>query len=303
VPGSTDPVIIEVGLNENRTRSENRHVPYSPAEIAEAAKSCSDAGASIVHYHGRVGEAGEPALSDPEPNVEAQRRITESTPLLAYPSYGSEVRVLDYYDVGTPAAERYGHIVEGVEAGVRFEIAPVDLGAFDVNARWDADARQLVPSSGLLMNTGRDHQWMLEFCRRHRLKPHYTVFDTAHFQNLANLLHWGWLGDPPTVVKLFLAGANATARTLLFFLERLKDCLPNRDLLWMPLVYGADQLPLCTLSLCLGGHVRVGIGDHAYRESGEPSNAEIVERVVTVARALGREPATPEEARGLMGLE
>ena len=70
----------------------------------------------------------------------------------------------------------------------------------------------------------------------------------------------------------------------------------------MPLVHGADQFPLCTLSLSLGGHVRVGIGDHAYRERGEPTNEVLVEQVVAVTRALGREPATPEEARHRMGL-
>ena len=302
MPSPADSIIIEVGLNENRPRSENCNVPYTPAEIAADAQRCYEAGASIVHYHGRAGGEGAPALSDPELNIATQRLITGSTPLLAYPSYGSEVRVLDYYDIGTPAAQRYSHIVRGIEAGVRFEIAPVDLGAFDVNARWDADARKLVPSTGLLMNSGRDHEWILDFCRRHALEPHYTVFDTAHFQNLANLSHWGWLGEPPTVVKLFLAGANATAKTMLFFLERLRDSIPNQELLWIPLVYGADQFPLCTLAASLGGHVRVGIGDHAYGERGEPSNAELVEQMTTVVRALGREPATPDQARSLMGI-
>ena len=51
---STDRVIIEVGLNENQSRLQNRHVPYSPSEIADAARSCYDAGASIVHYHGQM---------------------------------------------------------------------------------------------------------------------------------------------------------------------------------------------------------------------------------------------------------
>ncbi len=299
---SADRVIIEVGLNENQSRLQNRHVPYSPPEIADAARSCYDAGASIVHYHGRQGEAGEPALSDPKLNTETQRRITETTPLIAYPSYGSEVRVLDYYDIGTPAPERYQHFALGIEAGVRFEIIPVDLGSVDINARWDSVQQKLVPSSGLLMNTGRDHQWILEFCRRHALKPHFTVFDTAHIQNLLNILHWKWVDDPPFVVKFFLAGANANPRMLLFYLERLRESLSGVELLWMPLVYGADQFPLCMLSLSLGGHVRIGIGDYPYSERGGPTNAELVQQVVTLARASGREPATPDQARQQMGL-
>lgn len=296
-----DGVIIEVGLNENRTRAENRNVPFTPGELAEAARACADAGASIVHFHGRAGPEARPALSEPGPNVEALRQITESTSLIAYPSYGSEVRVLDYYDIGTPAPERYTHFSAALEAGVRLEIAPVDLGSFDVNARFEP-RKGLVPSTGMLLNTGRDQQWMLDFCSTHEIKPHFTMFDTAHLMNLANLSSWKQMGEPPTVVKLFLAGLNANPRTLLFFHDRLHELLSGTDLIWMPLVYGVDQFPLCTLALSLGGHVRVGIGDHSYRERGEPTSAQLVEQIVTVARAMGREPLSPAEARERMGL-
>jgi len=296
----SDKVLIEVGLNENQDRRANRHVPYTAAELAAEAKRCCDAGASIVHYHGRRGAAGDPALSDPSITLAAQRAITETTPVVAYPSYGSEIRVLDYYDLGTPAPERYQHIVELAANGVRLEVVPVDLGAFDSNARWDAG--RLVPSTGLLMNTGTDQQWILAFCRRYGLQPHFTAFDTQHLVNLRNLIAWGWTGSAPLMVKLFLAGASATPAMLLFQRDRMHELFPDAELLWMPLVYGSDQFPLSALALALGGHVRIGIGDHHYRERGEPTNAELVERIVIVARAIGRDPAGPDDARALMGL-
>jgi uncharacterized protein (DUF849 family) len=294
-------VIIEVGLNENQLRAANRNVPYSADELAQDARRCADAGAAIVHYHGR-GKAGEPALSDPDPNVEVQRAIGKAAGVIAYPSYGEEVRVLEHYSIGTPAPERYRHLRAGVASGVRFEIAPVDLGAFDTNAAWDAAAGRLVPSAGALLNTGADQQWMLEFCRTARLKPQFTTFDTLHLQSLRNVIDWGWAGPGPAFVKLFLAGASATPATLVFYRERMRDLFAGIELLWTPLVYGTDQFPLAALSLALGGHVRVGIGDHAYRERGEPTNAALVEAIVSVARAFGREPATPDEARALLGM-
>jgi hypothetical protein len=134
-------VIIEVGLNENQTRAANRHVPYSAEQLAADARRCADAGAAIVHYHARRGPDGEPALSDPELNGAAQRAIGKASAVIAYPSYGEEVRVLEHYSIGTPAPERYRHLRAGVAAGVPFEIAPVDLGALDTNAVWDARAR------------------------------------------------------------------------------------------------------------------------------------------------------------------
>ncbi len=298
----SDRVVIEVGLNENQQRHANRHVPYTAVELAADARRCHDAGAAIVHYHGRRGPDGEPALSDAAANLEAQRRITDAAPLIAYPSYGSEVRVLDYYDIGTPAPERYSHVVACVEAGLRCEVAPVDLGAFDSNAAFDPASGRLVPSTGLLMNTGTDQRWALELCRRRGLKPFFTAFDTVHLQNLRNLVDWGWAGAPPFVLKVFLVGASATPETMLFHRGRWRELFPEAEICWSPLVYGTSQLPLCALALSLGGHVRMGIGDHHYRELGEPTNAALVEQIVAVARALGREPATPDEARALMGI-
>jgi uncharacterized protein (DUF849 family) len=70
----------------------------------------------------------------------------------------------------------------------------------------------------------------------------------------------------------------------------------------MPVVYGADGFPLAALSLAEGGNVRTGIGDHHYAEQGAPSNAALVERMVTLARAFGKEPATPDEARMMSGM-
>jgi uncharacterized protein (DUF849 family) len=293
-------VIIEVGLNENQTRAANCHVPYSAEDLADDARRCADAGAAIVHYHARRGT--EPALSDPELNAQAQRAIGKASPVIAYPSYAEEVRVLEHYSIGTPAPERYRHLRAGVASGVRFEIAPVDLGALDINAAWDARAGRLVPSQGALLNTGEDQRWMLEFCRTAGLKPQFTTFDTLHVQSLRNVIDWGWVGSGPVIVKLFLAGAAATPATLLFYRERMRELLDGIELLWTPLVYGTDQFPLAALSLALGGHVRVGIGDHSYRERGEPTNAELVERIASIARAFGREPASPDEARALLAL-
>jgi len=294
-------VVIEVGLNENQDRATNRHVPYSADELATEAVRCADAGAAIVHYHARRPH-GEPALSDPELNLAAQRAIEKAAPVIAYPSYAEEVRVLDHYELGTPAPQRYRHIRAGIDAGQRWELAPVDLGALDINAAWDPGARRLVPSRGVLLNTGEDQRFMLELCRDAGIRAQFTTFDTNHLQSLRNLIDWGWAGREPLVLKLFLVGAAVTPATLLFYRERMRELFAGIELLWTPLVYGVDQFPLAALSLALGGHVRVGIGDHPYRERGEPRSAELVEAIVAVARAFGREPATPDETRTLLGL-
>ncbi|MBI3744188.1 MAG: 3-keto-5-aminohexanoate cleavage protein [Chloroflexi bacterium] len=295
----SDKVIIEVGLNEGQRREANPHTAYSPSEIADDAKACYEAGAAVVHYHGRDPVTGAALSNDPRVNVEAQRLITQSTPLIAYPTYASHVRVLDWYDIGGPAAERYAHIVAGVKAGVKYELAPVDLGIVDRNAMRDPRSGKWSLSRGGLLNTGEDHEWLLDFCRKHSLKPTFAAFDVSHLRNLRNLVDMGMAGGQPLVLKLFLTEHEFASKTLLFSIERLRD-LGLGSTSWMPLAYGCDQFPLAASSLAMGGHVRVGIGDYAYRELGCPTNASLVQRAVSMARAIGREPATPDEARRIM---
>lgn|GEM_PF-502957 len=297
-----DKVIIEVGLNENQPRSANPHIAYSPEELARDALACSSAGAAVVHYHGRDPVTGAAKNSDPALTSQAQRLIAARTPLVAYPTYASERRVLDHYDIGEPAKERYRHIVEGVESGVPFELAPVDLGAADANARRNTQTGGWTPSTGLLMNTGEDHRWLTSFCRRHNLKMSFGAFDTGHLRNLRNLADMAWAGAPPFVVKFFLRPMDATPQTLFFYRDRLAELFHNEALVWSPLTYGGNQFPLNLQALTLGGHIRIGIGDYHYAEWGHPTNAALVERVVAMARALGREPATPDEARAIMGM-
>ncbi len=298
-----DKVIIEVGVNEGQPRAANPHVPFSPKEIAKDSRACYDAGAAVVHYHGRDPSTGAAMNSDPSLTIESQRLITEQTPLIAYPTYAAEVRVLGYYDIGKPAEQRYRHIVEGVRRGVRFEMGPVDLGAADANARWNAEKGEWLPSTGVLMNTGNDHRWLTSFCREHAIKMTFGAFDTAHLRNLRNLMDMGWVSDSPLVVKFFLRAKDATPQTLFFYKDRLRELFPETSICWSPLTYGGNQFPLNLQSLTLGGHVRIGIGDYHYAEWGCPANAALVERAVSMARAVGREPATPDEAREIMGMQ
>jgi uncharacterized protein (DUF849 family) len=117
---------------------------------------------------------------------------------------------------------------------------------------------------------------------------------------------WGLAGGTPFVTKLFLNGFGASTqretKLLMHFLSELRALMPVMPS-WMPVVAGSEQFSIAAVSIALGGHVRVGLGDHHYAEIGAPSNAALVERAVTIARAIGREPATPDEARQIWGIK
>jgi 3-keto-5-aminohexanoate cleavage enzyme len=313
---SSDRLVIEVGINEGRMRDDNPNVPFSPEEIAADAQRCYDAGAAVIHYHGR-GPQGESMAEDSATNIETQRKIRERTPLVAYPTYGSQHEVLGgYYSIGGPANERYAHFIEGVESDAGFEIGPVDLGvALDVNAHAISkggvghsmesaagDPPGWVLSTGLQMNTGEDHRWLTSFCQKNHLKMSFAAFDVGNLGNLKNIADMGWVREPPILVKFFFLGDLEGPRKLLYYVDLANDLLGHLRPSWTPVVYNANQFQMNTLAVSLGGHVRVGLGDYHYRELGAPTNAELVERMVAIGQAMGREPATPEEAREIQGI-
>lgn len=299
--GIQDKVVIEVGINENQFRSENPHVPYTPEEIGADAKRCYEAGAAVVHYHARDPDTGTPNLLDVDLNLQIMHAIQDHTPLLVHPTFDGVQRVLDYYELFLKMPDGYNHIVKGIEdKSVRWELGHGDL---------------LFPSLHHL-------KWRIDFCKANGLKLKFAMFNVGNIRLLRNAIASGWIsGDAPLVVQFGFAPPEpqiwsdesdrglaagfaapftmpATLRSLNMYLEEGRD-LP---LTWMPLVYQSSQLAMNMMALANGGHVRIGIGDYHYAELGHPTNAELVERIVRAARAMGREPATPDEAREIFGI-
>ncbi len=308
--GLEDQVVIEVALNENQLRSVNPNVAYTPDDLAADARRCLDAGAAVVHYHARDPETG--AMSnDVELNLACQRAVTEATPLVAYPTYGDHVAVGDgHYAVCSPAQVRFRHFIAGVDSGIRFEVGPIDLGAFyDVNAVRAPGAAGgpdgidgWALNRGHQINNGFDHVWLARFCEQYGLHKSFAAPDTMCLLNLRNMIDMGLVPEEIIDLKLFFFSGAALPTRFRGMLELSRELFTDRLLRWMPVVQGADGLPLAELSLREGGHVRTGLGDYHYGPEGSPSNAELVERVVALARTFGREPANPEEARRIKGM-
>ena len=76
----------------------------------------------------------------------------------------------------------------------------------------------------------------------------------------------------------------------------------DRGVHWAVSCFGGNLLRLVTSAVELGGHISIGLGDYPYRELGEPTNAEVVAEVVRMVRAIGREPATPDDVREVLAL-
>jgi 3-keto-5-aminohexanoate cleavage enzyme len=89
-----------------------------------------------------------------------------------------------------------------------------------------------------------------------------------------------------------------TIKNLLF----LSESIPAGST-WSVAGIGKAQIPLAAAAIAMGSHVRVGLEDNLAMSDGKPaSNLLLVEKAVRIAHVLGREIATPEEARKILGL-
>ena len=133
------------------------------------------------------------------------------------------------------------------------------------------------------------------------IKPEIEVFDKGMVDMALRLNRKGYIKSPMhfNFVMGVNGGISATPRDLVF----MAGSIPAESTFTVSGV-GRSQFQMAGMAIILGGHVRVGFEDNVFMSKGVPakSNGEMVERVVRLAKELGREIATPAEAREILGL-
>ncbi|WP_425582566.1 3-keto-5-aminohexanoate cleavage protein [Streptosporangium longisporum] len=134
------------------------------------------------------------------------------------------------------------------------------------------------------------------------MAPYLTTFNVSWTRTIAAFLHMGAV-DLPALVGIVLGGPAFTAAHpgTPAGLRAQLDFLPG-GCEWTVCTYLGDVLEVAETVIDRGGHLSIGLGDHPHTRLGRPTNAELVHRVAELARARGREVATPEEARRMLGL-
>lgn len=254
------------------TRAQQPALPITPEEIAEAAHACAQAGASIVHVHARNPD-GSPS-QDKEIYRQIMAQVRARCDVIVQVSTGGAV--------GMSAQERLAPVT------LRPEMATLSMGS--VNFGGD-----------VFMNHPSDMDVFARTMHEYGVKPELEIFDSGMLTTANRWLSKGLLQGPAHFdLVLGIPGAMAGTPEALMF---LRAQLPP-GATWTVAGIGAAQLPLGTLAIVLGGHVRVGFEDNVYYRKGElaTSNAQLVARIARISRELDRPVATPDEARALLGL-
>lgn len=286
-----DKLIVTVAPTSNfHGKEANPALPFSPREVADAVHECWNEGASIVHMHGRDA-AGLPT-NDPAFFQEADRLIREK---------GCDI-VLQHSMA--PANPMLLGMKEGdVNDGIRTTTTtpPPEMASLEV-------APSNIIANGKVYNMLWDRLWAqktAQYLKDKGIKPEVEIYNNSDMDDLDYLIEQGVLTKP--YYASFVLGMhkvnNQASRYSPRHLMHLVDLLP-RDSLFSVLGIGPTEFQAATLSMLVGGNVRVGFEDNIYIERGKlaKSNAELVSKVVRIARELGREIASPAETREMLGI-
>lgn len=253
----------------------NPNLPEQPEEIVEDVVACREAGASIVHLHARD-EDGNPTKAV-DRFQELRDRLQERVPdmIVNLTTGGPQSR-----------AERLAPVIETDPAP---DLATIDVGPISTG------------QTGIAMNPREQNEEYAQQMADRGIKPELEVFNQGHFTEVENLAEKD-LVNAPYWCTLIL-GMQASTPPHPHNLLNLVDNLPDESL-WQCLAIGKHQLPLTTMTILLGGHVRVGMEDNVYYRKGElaESNAQLVRRAARIADELERDVASPSETRDILDL-
>ncbi|WP_078409892.1 BKACE family enzyme [Priestia abyssalis] len=254
------------------TRQHTPYLPLSPKEIADSVYDAWMAGAAIAHIHVRDKE-GNPSL-DLSTYTEVVDRIKDKCDIILNLTTAGGTDMND-------------------EDRIRVcELCP-EMATFD--------AGSTNFGSGVFLNSPNFLERLAGKMKEYQIKPEIEIFDVGMIDNTLRIAKKGLI-EAPFHFQFVLGvqgGMPATTKNLLFLTESIPD-----GSTWSAIGASKDQLAINTMSIVMGGHVRVGMEDSVYYRKGElaTSNAQLVERIVNLSKTLGREIATPNEAREILGL-
>ena len=298
-------IIISCAITGSiHTPSMSPHLPVTGAEIARSALDAARAGAGILHLHARNPADGRPS-ADPEHWAGFLPQIMAGTEAVVnMTTGGSAIMTLD----------------QRLAAPMRFqpEMCSLNMGSMNFALypmvqrikAWKHDWEKpfLEGTDDLVFkNTPKDIAHVLKVMGEERgARFEFECYDIGHLTMLKHFVDRGAVKAPFYIQFVFgVLGGMAPEPDTLVLLKRTADRLFGSDYLFSVLAAGRAQVPMATMAATMGGHVRVGLEDNLYIAKGKlaESNAEQVRLIRGIVEGLGREVASPQDVRAMLGLK
>jgi 3-keto-5-aminohexanoate cleavage enzyme len=276
-----DKVIVTVAQTGALvTKKMNPAVPEQPDEIADSAYDCYNEGAAIVHIHARNPDGS--TSGNPRIFNAIHEKIRKKCDLILQDSTGGGCNL---------SFEERSYCLEA-----KPEMASLNMGTM---------VRTIGEGAGTpFMNTRHEIESIVRRMNEHGVKPEMEIYNVTMLYEASLLISLGLIQKPYCMTLILGMAYQGAQEANLMFLPTYLQNIPE-EAYFTALGVGRIQLSLGIMSITLGGNVRVGLEDNIYFKKGElaTSNAQLVARIVRVARELGREPCTPAEARQILGLK
>ena len=297
-----DNVIISCAVTGSiHTPCLSPHLPVTPAQIAADAIAAAKSGAAILHLHARDPQTGRPTQN---PDV-----FKQFLPIIK-DGCDAIINITTGGGLGMTLDERLA-----AAKWAQPEIASMNMGSFNFNisggaARvgafkndWEKPYLEMTKDF-ILSNTFTQIERGMTELGELGTRFEFECYDVGHLYNLAHFADRGIVKPPFFVQAIFgILGGIGPEPENLMHMKSTADRLFGKDYYLSILAAGRHQFPFVTLGAILGGHVRVGLEDNLYLGRGQlaQSNADQVAKIKRILGELSREPATPDQARKMLG--
>lgn len=283
------------------------YLPITPQQMADEAVRAAEAGAASVHLHARTPADGKPT-TDLNVYREMLPRIKERSDVIINITTGGGLglSVEDRIRV-VPAFKP--EIATFNMGSINFSIHPLAKRYKDEDYRFPWEKGYIEMTKDIIFrNTFADLEHFCKTMKENGSQPECECYDVGHIYNTNFLIKEGLIALPAWLqfVTGVLGGIGSHLEDIMYMKQTADRLIGSENYRWSVIGCGyPHQFNVATLAIMLGGHVRVGLEDNIFIEKGvlAKSNAQLVEKVVRIARELGREIATPDEARSILDLK
>jgi 3-keto-5-aminohexanoate cleavage enzyme len=299
-----EKLIITAAITGGASPEDNPYLPKTPKEQAKATLEAFEAGASVVHIHARNPETG---------RGEQKARwleaaivpIREKCDIIINVSTGGSGRRVDgdwlYKEMPEESVKGRVSVVPEL---CKNSFAKPDLASFNAGSPvidiYSQRKKEFILKF-VMVHSFPDMVYVAETMKTCGVKPELECYDLGMINNAKVLGELGHI-EKPLYFQFVLGILGQIPATVDNLIHMVRSIPPESP--WSVCAVGLDEVKMATMAILMGGHVRVGFEDNIYVSKGvrAKSNAELVEKIVRLAKELDREIATPEEARSILRL-
>ena len=279
------------------------YLPIKPKDIADQAVEAIQAGASTVHVHGRDPENGMPT-GDLDVIGEIVSSINARCNGVICITTGGGINMT--VEQRLAAVPKFKPELASCNLGsINFALFPVA----EKFSEWKYEWEKLYLEGSrdfIFKNTFSDLDMVFKIMEESGTKPELEAYDVGHLHNAHYYFQTRQLKNPVYVqfVMGILGGIASTIPHLLH-MKQTAQSLFGDQCVFSTIAAGRNEFAMGTTSMLLGGGVRVGLEDNLWLGPGEmaTSNAQLVEKMIRIAREFGYEPYTPDETREILQLK